>query len=206
MTTLLILSPTGGSGKSTMVRTLAAAAAGDGISVTILDADPQGTTAKWCQRRAEIDGIPRIEGKTIDIERASKLIAACSGLVLIDTPTAIEAYPEAISALITASDMVLIPSQPLPDDVDSVSKAMRLANELGKPALYVLNRSRSGVKEADAARMKLARSGDVAAIAIPDSVAIVRAMGMGYGPSEVAGRGTEESGALWAEIKRRIGL
>lgn len=205
MTTILILSPKGGSGKSTLARTIAAAAAGDGLNVTTLDTDSQGTLARWHRKRSDIEGIPRIDGRSVEIAHAAP-IARSQGLMIVDTPTAIEAYPEAVRDLIMVSDMVLIPSQPLPDDVDSVETAMRSVIALRKRALYVLNRVRVGIKEVDGSRMRLARTGDVAATAIPDSVVIVRAMNSGYGPTEVSGRGSEESGALWAEVRRRCEL
>ena len=205
MTTILILSPKGGSGKSTLARTLAAAAAGDGFHVTTLDTDPQGTLAQWHRRRAQIEGIPAIEGKAVAIAHAAK-IATSSGLLFVDTPTAIEAYPEAVNSLILAADLVLIPSQPLPDDVESVKTAMKIVVGHKRKAVYVLNRVRTAVKEVEGARMTLGRSGDVAAVALPDSVAVVRAMNSGYGPSEVSGRGSEEANALWSEIRRRVEL
>jgi cellulose biosynthesis protein BcsQ len=184
---------------------LAAAAACDGLVVTTLDTDGQGTLARWHRRRAEIEGVARIEGKTIAIAHAAR-IASSTGLMLVDTPTAVEAFPEAIHALIEVADMVLIPCQPLPDDVESVLGAMASVISHKRPGLFVINRVKTGVKELEVARARLGRYGDVAAISLPDSVAIVRAMGSGYGPTEVSGRGTEEAGALWAEIKRRCAL
>jgi len=205
MTTILVLSPKGGSGKSTITRTLAAAAAHDGFAVTTLDTDPQGTVAFWISLREQLEGVPRIDGRTIPIERAAS-IAVSSGILFVDTPTAIEAYPDAVRELILISDLVLIPSQPLPDDVKSVTPAMTMVRGLRKPAMYVLNRVRTGVKELEVSRARLAQSGDVAGSALPDSVVVVRAMGSGYGPTEVTGRGADESALLWQEVKRRCSL
>lgn len=88
----------------------------------------------------------------------------------------------------------------------SVETIMRAVQALGRPAIYCLNRVKPRVKETDGARLRLIRSGDVAAAAIPDSVDVVRAMANGYGVTEVGGRGADEVAALWQEVRRRVGL
>jgi chromosome partitioning protein len=90
-----------------------------------LDTDPQGTVARWHQKRQRTSA-PTIAGFSVDLREAVVAVASVRGpdLLLVDTPTAVEVYPEAIKALIIAADFVVIPTQPLPDDVDSVHELM----------------------------------------------------------------------------------
>ncbi|SMF55465.1 chromosome partitioning protein [Azospirillum oryzae] len=206
MKIIAVVSPKGGSGKSTLTRNLAAAAAGDGVPVAVIDTDAQGTSAEWARVRADADAVP-VPGFTAETSAAARRAdAAGAQLVLVDTPTAIEKDPEGFKALVLASELVVIPTQALPDDVRSVETIMRAVQALDRPAIYCLNRVKPRVKETDGARLRLIRSGDVAAAAIPDSVDVVRAMANGYGVTEVGGRGADEVAALWQEVRRRIGL
>lgn len=207
MKIVAIVSPKGGSGKSTLTRNLAAAATGDGVEVAVIDADAQGTSAEWARVRGGAEDAPPVPGYTADPGTAARSAASAGArLVLVDTPTAIEKDPDGFKALVLAAAMVVIPTQALPDDVRSVETIMRAVQALGRPAMYALNRVKPRVKETDGARLRLIRSGDVAAAAIPDSVDVVRAMANGYGVTEVGGRGADEIAALWQEVRRRIGL
>jgi len=53
MTVLAVASQKGGVGKSLFTRCLAVAALSDGLRSAVIDADPQGSTAKWASRRAQ---------------------------------------------------------------------------------------------------------------------------------------------------------
>jgi chromosome partitioning protein len=210
MRTLLVLSPKGGSGKSTMARSLAPAAAADGLAVATLDLDPQGTTARWHKVRAERrDEITEVVGFTADIHDGP---TACRGvedadLLIIDTPTAIESYPEAMRGLIGLSDLVLVPTQSSHDDTASVLPIMRTAVvAVGRRGAFVLNRLKPRVAENEAARVRLARVADVLSASLPDSIKVQRATAHGLGITEVGGVGSEEMLSVWAELKRRLEL
>jgi chromosome partitioning protein len=207
MRTILSLGPKGGCGKSSMVRNLAAAAVLEGLGVATLDTDPQGTVARWHQKRQRTSA-PTIAGFSVDLREAVAAVASARGpdLLLVDTPTAVEVYPEAIKALIMAADFVVIPTQPLPDDVDSVRELMSsVVRDLGRPAMFVVNRVKPRIKEVERARGALGRWGDVAAAMIPDSIDVVRAMSAGLGVIETGGKGGVEFRDVWHEIGRRMG-
>lgn len=94
MKIIAVVSPKGGSGKSTLTRNLAAAAAGDGVHVAVIDTDAQGTSAEWTRVRADADATP-VPGFTAETAAAARWAdAAGVQLVLVDTPTAIEKDPE----------------------------------------------------------------------------------------------------------------
>ncbi|CAK0756466.1 hypothetical protein CCP2SC5_210046 [Azospirillaceae bacterium] len=204
---LLILSPKGGSGKSTMARSLAPAAAMDGVSVALLDLDPQGTTARWCKRRSERnDELPEVVGFIAEIENGLKACSSVKGvdLVIIDTPTAIEKYPEAMLALIKSSDLILVPTQSSHDDTISVEGIMRVVIAQKRRGAFILNRLKPRVSENEAARVRLAKTADVLSVSVPDSIQIQRATAHGLSICESSGIGTDEFLSVWAEIKRRL--
>jgi len=53
MQTVLVASSKGGAGKTTLASHLAAQFALDGKRTVLVDADPQGSSTRWCQRRAD---------------------------------------------------------------------------------------------------------------------------------------------------------
>ena len=55
MKTVLVASSKGGVGKTTVVTHLAAHAALAGRRTVLVDADPQGSSTRWCERRAGLD-------------------------------------------------------------------------------------------------------------------------------------------------------
>jgi chromosome partitioning protein len=55
MKTILVASSKGGVGKTTIATHLAAQAALDSQRTALVDADPQGSATRWCQRRAGLD-------------------------------------------------------------------------------------------------------------------------------------------------------
>ena len=207
MKTLLVLQGKGGVGKSSSIRNLAPLAAASGLTVGTLDTDTQGTLSDWHKARVR-HPVPVIAGFHVNLSEAVQAIQSAEGadLLIIDTPPWIDRDPAAVRMLIEASQLVLMPSQPLPDDVRTADRLMRTVVELGTPGLFVLNRAKPRVRETTEARLKLSAVADVAGATIPDSIDIVRAMANGLGISETQGRGSEEYASLWAEIKRRMSL
>ena len=55
MKTILVASSKGGAGKTTIATNLAAHFALDGKRTVLVDADPQGSSMRWAQRRAELE-------------------------------------------------------------------------------------------------------------------------------------------------------
>lgn len=55
MKTILVAGSKGGVGKTTVATHLAAHSALAGKATVIADADPQGSSTRWAQRRAELD-------------------------------------------------------------------------------------------------------------------------------------------------------
>lgn len=55
MKTILVASSKGGAGKTTLATTLAAYFALDGKRTVLVDVDPQHSSTRWAERRAELD-------------------------------------------------------------------------------------------------------------------------------------------------------
>lgn len=208
MKILSVIGPKGGGGKSTTVRTIAAAAAQGGLmSVTVFDTDPQNTAHRWGQVRSGDTTLAPITVRSVPIDEAPDSISGESGdFLIIDTPTALEEHPDAFKRLILASSFVLIPARPSLDDVASVAPFGRLVGDMRRDVAFALNAVKPRVAETDGARRYLSRYADVLAAALPDSVDIQRAMAKGRGITEHGGRGAEAAGSLWAELRRRLRL
>src|SRR5215217_7571870 len=163
MSVVMLSSPKGGVGKSSISRNLLVSAARAGRSVVGLDLDAQKTLATWSERRervrSSVPGIPAIPVVTATLEewRAGLKQARATGadIVVVDTPPSIELNVAAIAALSAAADLTLVPSLPTQDDVDSTAPWMARLRGGNAKAAFVLNRANARTKSYTAMRAKL---------------------------------------------------
>jgi chromosome partitioning protein len=132
----------GGAGKTTLAAQLAVAWARQGVRVTALDIDPQGSFAAWAGvRRARLGGDAIGFGfDALPGWRAAQWIenqARDSDLVVIDCPP--HAETEAQIA-VRAAGLVLIPVQPSPLDLWATEATLKMVRDERRRALIVLNR------------------------------------------------------------------
>lgn len=142
---LALLNQKGGVGKTTLATHIAGELATRGYHVLLLDADPQGSSLDWSQRRSQ-QGYPRLFS-TVGLARETlhqevPELARRADHVVIDGPPRIAAL--ARSALL-AADSVLIPVQPSPYDLWASAEMLNLIREaqVFRPALhaaFVINR------------------------------------------------------------------
>jgi chromosome partitioning protein len=142
---LALLNQKGGVGKTTLATHIAGELAMQGHSVILLDADPQGSSLDWTQRRQQ-NGLSRLFGALglarETLHQEAPELARRADHIVIDGPPRIAAL--ARSALL-AADQVLIPVQPSPYDVWASAEMVALIREaqVFRPALraaFVINR------------------------------------------------------------------
>lgn len=165
MLKILVASSKGGCGKSTIATSLAAHYAQGGKNTAIVDADRQGSSFHWCQRRPDtVPGVLGVEGARrgwvgrlpADTERV--IVDTAAGI----TAEEIESYVEDVDAVVVpilASSFDLEASQAFIRDIARIGKIKRgtlpvalVANRL-KPWT---NNSQEGVEAMKQLRFPLA--------------------------------------------------
>jgi chromosome partitioning protein len=140
MKIVAVLAQKGGVGKTTTAIELAVAAHLFRLSVGIIDLDPQGTAAKWGDRRdqREDDDSPSVIGG--QASRLAVLLDAArangSDLIILDTPPHAEAV--ALQAA-KASDLILIPTRAGGFDLEAIQTTLEMAELAKKPAYVLIN-------------------------------------------------------------------
>src|SRR3546814_7211115 len=132
-----LLNQKGGVGKTTLATHIAGELALRGQHVVLLDADPQGSSLDWTQRRSQ-QGLPRLFSAVglarETLHQEAPELARRADHVIIDGPPRIAAL--ARSALL-AAERVLIPVQPSPYDLWARVERVALIREaqVFRPAL-----------------------------------------------------------------------
>ena len=124
MPTIVFASPKGGAGKSTSAVLLAITLAGQGASVTIIDADPNKPVTRWGKLPGRPDNLTVVsndsEETIIDvIEQAERQTA----FVIVDLEGTASLT---VGYAISRADLVVIPSQGSQLDAAEAVKAIRL--------------------------------------------------------------------------------
>lgn len=207
MIIILVFGPKGGCGKTATARNLAVRAVSAGLRVATLDADPQGSLSLWLKARP--GDAPVIRGDRIPLADIAgpPMSDPDVDLLVIDTPTAVEAWPTQIGILIDSADLVLLPVQPTGEDIASMSSAMRLVRSRGRRAMFVINRANPRRVETREARRMLAGMGEVAPLDMPDLVEFPRSFSAGLGVTEWSGAlSVRDVDALWSRVADMLGI
>jgi chromosome partitioning protein len=139
------LNQKGGVGKTTLSVHVAAALAGRGMKVLLIDADPQHSAVDWTAAR-DGSGLPAtfttVAMPAATIHREIGTLAEPYDAVVIDGPPRVT---DLARSAIMASDLVLIPVQPSPYDVWASAEIVGLVREavIYKPTLkssFTINR------------------------------------------------------------------
>jgi len=125
MKTWLVACSKGGVGKTTIATHLAAEAAVAGLRTALVDADPQGSATRWCERRAGMDSavLP------VDGTRKSwrKQLPDDTQRAIVDAPAA--AMERDLEGFLDIADAVVVPIQPSALDIEA---SIRFIESLGK--------------------------------------------------------------------------
>jgi chromosome partitioning protein len=225
---LLIASGKGGSSKTTTARHFSAAAAHAELAVLTLDLDESPTLSEWWTKRP--DTLPSIEhirvpihelvdtaGLVPDGEDEGAVIGArveeailgidSYDLLIIDTPASLAAYPHHARALIRLSNLVIVPTRQYDDDINSVTKWMKLVGDLGGEGMFLLSDTQRRESAFEDAKRKLVKHGALCAIDIPHFADIPRTLAKGTSVIDMRkGRGAEDYAAAFNVVRRKLGV
>lgn len=126
MKTIVVASSKGGVGKTTIATHLAAQAAQAGQRTVIVDADPQGSSTRWAQRRAgmangavlPVDGTKRNWQKSVPDDTQRVIVDGAAGAMAAD-----------LEAFLDQAHAVIVPVLPSALDIEAT---VPFLNSLGK--------------------------------------------------------------------------
>jgi chromosome partitioning protein len=132
MPTIVFASPKGGAGKSTSAVMLATELAGQGASVTIIDADPNRPVSRWANRPGRPVNLTVVADVTEDtildqVDQASVKAA----FVIVDLEGTASLM---VGYAISRADLVIVPTQGSLLDATEAVKAIRLVRNMEKTA------------------------------------------------------------------------
>lgn len=115
MKMVLVASSKGGVGKTTIATHLAAQSALSGQHTVIVDADPQGSSTRWAERRAELaSAVLPIDGTR---KHWSKSVPEDTQRIVFDAPAG--AMREDLEEFLEQADVVVVPVLPSSLDIEA---------------------------------------------------------------------------------------
>ena len=117
MKTVLVASSKGGVGKTTIATHLAAHAALSGQRTVLVDADPQGSSTRWCERRAGLESAVLPIAGASRHKSALRSVPDGSERLVIDAPAG--AMADDLEAYLDLADALVVPVLPSALDIDA---------------------------------------------------------------------------------------
>lgn len=115
MKTVVVASSKGGVGKTTLATHLAAQSALSGRRTVLVDADPQGSSTRWCERRAELESaVLPVDGTR---KAWRKRIPDDTQQMVVDAPAG--AMAASLETFLELADAVVVPVQPSALDIEA---------------------------------------------------------------------------------------
>ena len=206
MKRILLASPKGGVGKTTLTRNLAVAGVHDKLKVATADLDPQATLTIWSRRRPETEKpIPHYKVAWADADALLNDAEMPNiDTLLIDTPPSIETQPAAFASLMAAADFVLVPCRPTFDDAESAAPFLKHLRDQGKKSAIVLTFVKPRVN-ISAVKGYLLEHGDICPVEIADRTDYSRAGAKGLGLMDIPKHvGVDEVRGVWIFVKNQV--
>lgn len=136
MLKVAVIALKGGSGKTTLTKSLGVAAEVDGKKTLIVDMDPQGSALIWADRRGDTIPPEVISCPAPMLEKTlSRAEANDFDIVIFDTPPKLADTSAAAAKL---ADVVLVPCRPTQDDIDTLPMTKDLLAASTKAASFVV--------------------------------------------------------------------
>ena len=204
MRVLVFASQKGGSGKTTLAGHVAVEADRQGAGpVALIDADPQGSLAKWWNaREASTPHFIQSQFSSLfqDIESAREQGVR---LVVIDTPPAVT---RAISEVVAHADLVVVPTRPSPHDLRAVGPTVDIIEGRKKQMIFVLNAATARAKITMEAAIALSQHGTVAPVTIHNRLDFAASMIDGRTVMEIdpVSKSAAEVSDLWRYLGERL--
>lgn len=204
MRVLVFASQKGGSGKTTLAGHVAVQADRAGAGpVALIDADPQGSLAKWWNvRESSSPAFIQSQFSSLyqDIESARE---QGFRLVVIDTPPAVT---RAISEVVAHADLVIVPTRPSPHDLRAVGPTVDIIEGRRKQMIFVLNAATARAKITMEAAVALSQHGTVAPVTIHNRLDFAASMIDGRTVMEIdpISKSAAEVTDLWRYVAERI--
>lgn len=195
----------GGSGKTTVAANLAVALAGRGLTVALIDTDPQGSLGRWFLARRGRPGGAGLEFSTASAWGVSfecEKLRRVADVVIVDTPPKVDAD---LRPALREADLVLVPVAGSRLDLWAVDGVMDLIAREERRALIVLNRVKGGTRLTEAVAREAEGLGTVAAARLSARVAYAEALGEGRAVTEARGPAGAEVQALADEVLAALG-
>ena len=200
MKIVTVASQKGGSGKTTLARSIAVAAVAYRYTVALVDTDPQGSLTDWWNRRGQ--ETPALIRQDDDITGLlQQLRHAGEGIVVVDTPPSVHDF---IQSVVDLSDLVLVPVRPSPDDLAAVKATLRLLD--GRRWAFVLTQVKARTRLVQEAAKVLVQVGELVPVQVSDRVeyAMSAASGLGVTESEPRGAAAAEVHLLLSYVLRQL--
>lgn len=204
MHVIVLANQKGGVGKTTLAGHLAVEAERLGHGpVALVDTDPQGSLAAWWNERAATTPLfaqAQVDQLPLHLEQ---LDSSGIRLVIVDTPPAITG---SIQKVITAADLIIVPTRPSPHDLRAVGATVQLVEKAGKRMIFVVNSATVRARLTGEAAIALSQHGTVAPSIIHHRVDFATAMidGRTVGELDSASTSAREISDLWQYVMTQL--
>ncbi|WP_144404756.1 ParA family protein [Belnapia sp. F-4-1] len=203
----------GGCGRSTIARNLMVAASLADINVVGADLDRQGTFLRWSERREvarqKLPQIVPAEVFSAEVGNWRSILDQVKSyqLAIVDTAPGVEHDMTPMLELCGRASLVLVPTSPSGDDLESVAPWFKTLTDAGANAEFVLNRANRRTRSYAAARTTLLRYGAVAPVEIPQLEEIMTPFKTGLSAVDYENsKAADAMNDLWLHVRRAVKL